>query len=111
MSMPRRSRKQKKKHWEEWLEDVNVDNVWTAHKYAGGAPTDGGNTRIPTLKTQADSHPKELDNNEEKSKLLYETFFPPPPADPRADLPADYLEPVCEFAPITDNQECCVPCY
>jgi len=94
----------KKKHWEEWLEDVNIDNVWTAHKYAGGAPTDGGNTRIPTLKTQANGRPQELDDNEEKSKLLYETFFPPPPADPRADLPTDYPEPVCEFTPITDNQ-------
>jgi len=94
----------KKKHWEEWLEDVNVDNVWTAHKYVGGAPTDGGNTRIPTLKTQANGRPQELDNNEEKSKLLYETFFPPPPADPHADLPTDYPEPVCEFTPITDNQ-------
>ena len=36
--------KAKKKHWEDWLEDINTDNVWTAHKYAGGAPTDGGNT-------------------------------------------------------------------
>ena len=30
--------KAKKKHWEDWLEDINTDNVWTAHKYAGGAP-------------------------------------------------------------------------
>ena len=94
----------KKKHWEDWLEDVNVDNIWTAHKYAGGAPMDGSNTRIPTLKMQANRCPEELDNNEEKSKLLYETFFPPPPADLYADLPTDYPNPGCEFMPITDNQ-------
>ena len=94
----------KKKHWEDWLEDVDVDNIWTAHKYAGGAPTDGGNTRIPTLKAQENGQPKELDDNEGKSKLLYETFFPPPPANPCANLPADYPDPVCDFKPITDNQ-------
>jgi len=94
----------KKKHWEDWLEDVNIDNMWTVHKYAGGAPTDGGNARIPTLKMQTNGQAKELDNNEEKSKLLYDTFFPPPPADPHADLPTDYLNPACEFKPITDNQ-------
>ena len=36
--------KAKKKHWEDWLEDVNADNIWTAHKYAGSDPSDGGNT-------------------------------------------------------------------
>jgi len=40
--------KAKKKHWEDWLEDVSVENVWTAHKYAGSAPTAGGNTNIPS---------------------------------------------------------------
>ena len=96
--------KAKKKHWEDWLEDVNTDNVWTAHKYAGGAPMDGGNTQIPTLKTQEDGQPKELDDNEEKSKALYETFFPRPPTNPSTDLPTDYPDPTCEFNPITDNQ-------
>jgi len=50
------------------------------------------------------SQPKELDDNEEKSRALYETFFPCPPADPQADLPTDYPDPICEFTPITDNQ-------
>ena len=94
----------KKRHWEDWLEDINADNIWTAHKYAGGAPTDGGNTRIPTLKTQENRQPKELDDNAEKSKALYETFFPRPPDDPCTDLPTDYPEPACNFTPITDDQ-------
>ena len=96
--------KAKKKHWEDWLEDINTDNVRTAHKYAGGAPMDGGNTWIPMLKTQEDRRPKELDDNEEKSKALYETFFPRPPTNPSVDLPTDYPDPTCEFNPITDNQ-------
>ena len=96
--------KAKKKHWEDWLEDVNADNIWTAHKYAGSDPSDGGNTQIPTLKTHRDGQPRELDDNEEKSKALYETFFPHPPADPCADLHTDYPDPVCSFTPITDNQ-------
>ena len=94
----------KKKHWEDWLERVDTENVWTAHKYINGTPTDGGITRIPTLKTTANGTPRELDNNEDKSKLLYETFFPPPPTDPLADHPTEYPPPVCEFIPITDQQ-------
>ena len=26
-----------KKRWQDWLQAVNEDNIWTAHKYAGGA--------------------------------------------------------------------------
>ena len=96
--------KAKKKHWEDWLEDVNTDNIWTAHKYTGNDPSDGGNTRIPMLKTQENGQSKELDNNKEKSKALYETFFPRPPDNPSADLPTDYPDPACDFIPITDNQ-------
>ena len=95
--------KAKKKHWEDWLEDINTDNIWTTHKYAGNNPLDGGITHIPTLKTQENSQSKELDDNEEKSKALYETFFLHPPDNPSADLPTDYPDPACDFIPITDN--------
>ena len=94
----------KKKHWEDWLEDVNTDNIWTAHKYAGSDSSDGGITRIPMFKTQENGQPKELDDNEDKSKALYETFFPCPLNDPCADLPTDYPDPACDFTPITNNQ-------
>ena len=40
----------KRKHWDDWLKEVDANNIWTVHKYAGVSPTDGGIARIPTLK-------------------------------------------------------------
>ena len=96
--------KAKKDHWEDWLEDVDASNVWTAHKYAGAPPTDGGITRIPTLKCQVNGQTVEVDTNEEKSKMLYEIFFPHSLNRANADASCQYPEPVCEFTPITDEQ-------
>ena len=96
--------KAKREHWEQWLKDVNSDNIWTAHKYAGNPPTDSGAARIPTLKKQTNGRTEKVDTNEEKSKLLYETFFPRPPQRPPANASTQYPEPACKFTPISDEQ-------
>lgn len=96
--------KAKKEHWEQWLKDIDSDNVWTAHKYADSPPTDGGAARIPTLKRFTNGQPEEVDINEEKSKLLYETFFPCPPQRPPTNASTQYPQPACDFTPISDEQ-------
>ena len=75
-----------------------------AHKYAGAPPTDGGITRIPMLRCQVNGQTKEVDTNEEKSKMLYETFFPHSLNHINADTFSECPEPVCEFTPISDKQ-------
>ena len=94
----------KRKHWDDWLEEVDANNIWTAHRYAGASPTDGGVARIPTLKRLVGDQVTEIDTNEEKSKLLYETFFPRSCNRTNAEASPDYPDPVCEFSPITDKQ-------
>ena len=94
----------KKAHWEQWLDDIDADNIWTAHKFANSAPSDGGVARIPTLKRTLNNQTTEVDTNEEKSKILYETFFPRSQNRTHADASTDYPAPVCEFKPITDEQ-------
>ena len=96
--------KAKKEHWEHWLEEVDSDNIWMAHMYTGSSPTDGGAARIPTLKKQTNGQTENVNVNKEKSKLLYETFFPHPPQRPPADASMQYPDPACNFTSISDKQ-------
>ena len=96
--------KAKKEHWEQWLEEVDLDNIWMAHMYPGSSPTDSGTARIPMLKKQTNGQTENVDVNEEKSKLLYETFFLRPPQRPPADASMQYPDPACNFIPISDEQ-------
>jgi len=73
----------KKEHWENWLLNASERDIWTANKYATDPPTDGGKSRIPTLKhTRQDGTVHRTTSNAEKSAALAETFFPPPPLIP-----------------------------
>ena len=75
--------KLKKDHWEEWLLNASEKDLWTANKYATDPPTDGGQTRMPTLNfTDPDGNPRRTTSNAEKSAVLAESFFPPPPPTP-----------------------------
>ncbi|EUC66987.1 reverse transcriptase from transposon X-element protein, putative, partial [Rhizoctonia solani AG-3 Rhs1AP] len=40
----------KRKHWEAFLEELDEDSMWTAARYLSMEPTDGGRTRVPSLK-------------------------------------------------------------
>ena len=75
--------KSKKTHWEAWLIDASERDLWTANKYATGQQTDGGRTRMPTLKRQnADGSTQQATSNEDKDRALAESLFPPPPSTP-----------------------------
>ncbi|OJA20650.1 hypothetical protein AZE42_13544 [Rhizopogon vesiculosus] len=71
----------KKQHWIDWLEDLEGNDIWTANRYVTSEPSDGSRSRIPTLTvTHADGSITEASTNDEKSRLIAESFFPPPPA-------------------------------
>ena len=41
----------KRKHWENYLEEMTTTDIWTANKYIKEPSSDGGAPRIPSLKT------------------------------------------------------------
>ncbi|KAG2117573.1 hypothetical protein DEU56DRAFT_919030 [Suillus clintonianus] len=43
-------------------------------------------------------------DNKRKSELLYEVFFRPPPENEHVEPNFNYPPPICEFAPVTNNQ-------
>jgi hypothetical protein len=72
----------KKKHWEDYLEEATEKDMWTANRYLMEPVGDGGNPRIPTLYMK-DEEGKKIEHvtNEEKAKVLGNTFFPERPAE------------------------------
>jgi hypothetical protein len=63
--------KQKKNHWNEFLEDP--DNIWKAHRYTKTGSSQRG---IPYLTRTTGER---VEAEEDKGRMLMETFFPVPP--------------------------------
>ena len=95
----------KRGHWANYLEEMSANEIWTANKYIREPVGDGGNPRIPTLKTKnAAGRDIHISDNEEKANLLAKTFFPPPPI---LDLDFDeymYPEPLPDPPQLTLDQ-------
>jgi len=82
----------KKQHWSNYLEDMTANEIWTANRYLRDPVGDGGNPRIPTLKTRnAEGEEIEVNNSEDKARLFARTFFPPPP--PTSTVPEGFAYP------------------
>ncbi|EUC67724.1 reverse transcriptase from transposon X-element protein, putative [Rhizoctonia solani AG-3 Rhs1AP] len=76
----------KRKHWELFLEELDEETMWKAAGYLLSEPTDGGRTRIPNLRhTQPDGMQSTATDNDAKSRVLMESFFPPAPPPPPAN--------------------------
>jgi ribonuclease HI len=91
----------KKEHWTQWLENATDDNIWQVHRLISNPSTDGGGTRIPSLKSRAGN---ELHDNEAKSHALHQSFFPLPPADQQREHDEDFPDPIEPFQDITAEQ-------
>jgi len=103
--MSKEIQRTKEEHWKEWLNDMVGTDIWIAHKYISNPGGDGGKTRIPMLrKTGPDGRIIQASTNEEKSKVLAQALFPPPPAI--STTPADFLypEPAEKWTDITRDQ-------
>ena len=97
--------KQKKKHWTEFLEDP--DSIWKAHRYT---KTGSGQRGIPYLTRTTGER---VETDEDKGKMLMETFFPVPPRPQdttgdqrrREKQNADVAQsPPYDLPPITDHE-------
>ena len=95
----------KRSHWASYLEEMTVNEIWTANKYIREPAGDGGNPRIPTLKTKnAAGQEISTNSNEEKANLLAKTFFPPPPALINDYTDFIYPEPLPDPLQLTEDQ-------
>jgi hypothetical protein len=72
----------KRSHWSNYLEEMTTNEIWTANKYIREPVGDGGNPRIPTLKTRNEAGEEvSISSNEGKAETLAKAFFPPPPIE------------------------------
>ena len=97
----------KTEHWIEWLEMLDEDGVWTANRMVTGPASDGGRGRIPTLVVKDSTTGRvirEAVTNEEKGRLLYQTFFPRRTAPPVPAQQEPYPPAKWEYMPTTDEQ-------
>jgi hypothetical protein len=98
--------KAKEEHWDDFIQKLDNDTMWTALKFATSPGTDGGRTRIPTLSTtDADgSTITKHNDNSEKADLFTKTFFPPKSTEPLVPNDAEYPDPCCDLPQITTQQ-------
>jgi hypothetical protein len=97
--------KTKQEHWIAYLEELDQHSVYMANHYILSPSADWGRTSIPVLKTKsADNMLNEATTNDQKSKALVETFFPPPPSTSTVPQDFAYPKPITSFKPIMEEQ-------
>jgi ribonuclease HI/exonuclease III len=95
----------KRQHWSDYLEDMDASGIWTANKYLREPAGDGGNPRIPTLRTtNINNQSVEVNDSREKAALFAKTFFPPPPEEMNIPYGFAYPNPIPDPPPITIDQ-------
>ena len=100
-------RNAKQTHWEEFLENTDDGSLWTAARYIDSpvAGEGGARTRVPTLHTKSlDGETQVARSNEEKARVIAESFFPPPPATTSVPRGFKYPNPVPYKAKFTKDQ-------
>jgi hypothetical protein len=96
----------KKAHWEEYLKNMMVDDIWTANKYIKSPVGDGGISRIPTIRTRnAEGIETAANDNEEKARIFAKTFFPPPPNGPALNVEQDDYPDPLQDPPLPTKQQ------
>jgi len=97
----------KGQHWEEFLENMAEQDLWTANWYFKEPTGDGGKLCIPTLKIPGegmDSLLQEVNTNDGKVKALVQAFSPKKPEISRVPEGYNYPKPLPPPLPITPEQ-------
>ena len=95
----------KKAHWEEYLENLIGDDIWTTNKYIKNPVGDGGVSRIPTIRARNENGEETATNdNEEKARIFAKAFFPPPPNGIDVNAVQVYPDPLPDPPPPTKQQ-------
>ena len=102
-------KEKKRDHWEEWLENLDGEEVWTASRMMGGGGNlkDGGRTRIPVLEVKDEITKRvkqRASTKEEKSHLFFETFFPKCTEHPMPTAQPNYPLSKWKFQTTMDEQ-------
>ena len=100
-------REAKQKHWTEFLENANESTLWTAARYIDSptAGEGGAKTHIPTLKVKnQDGTTTTAQTNQEKAKIIAESFFPAPPRNTHIPPDQRYPAPVPYTPHFTKDQ-------
>ena len=95
----------KRKHWTDYLEHADTEDIWTVNCYIKEPTGDSSNPRIPTLKTiNTDGSTSEVNTNDSKAKAFSDAFFPKPPQTSSVPVEYDYPDPLPDPPPITPEQ-------
>jgi hypothetical protein len=92
------------RHWREWLEQIDGEDVWTAGQLMKSVSSDGGRTRIPDLRRGRGVGEEVATTNRQKSEWLVGEFYPkrkPGATDPTEDT--EYPEPMWKYAPLSEQ--------
>jgi ribonuclease HI len=84
----------KKNHWRDWLEKAKDPDIWTVQRLLSAPASDGGGSKVPTLKYKSGGTEHLAKTNEEKGKALVKSFFPPKP-HPEPQLEDTNYPPQC----------------
>ncbi|KAF7346431.1 RNA-directed DNA polymerase from transposon X-element [Mycena sanguinolenta] len=99
-----RVRDARRKHWAEWLSQIDGSDIWTAGQLMKSAGSDGGRTRVPDLKRRGrDGAIEVAATNSRKSEWMVEEFYPrrgEGATDPPVD--AEYPDPMWAYEPISE---------
>ncbi|KAJ8468306.1 hypothetical protein ONZ45_g17291 [Pleurotus djamor] len=81
-------RETKRAHWENYLEELDPESIWTANKYLSNPATDGASSRVPSLTfEEAGGRKYTATSNEDKGRRLAQMFFPPKPDGFQPSIP------------------------
>jgi endonuclease/exonuclease/phosphatase family metal-dependent hydrolase len=94
----------KRNHWRDWLEKAEDPDIRTANKYISAATADGNNARIPTLKAKVGGTEVTAVSNDEKSKMLAQTFFPERRTAERPEAEEEEPTTALKMDPLTREQ-------
>jgi len=94
----------KVEHWDNYLEKVTGEGMWTLNKFISQTPGDGAASRLPTLQYLDNEGKKRTAvTNQEKTDVLAKGFFPERPADLSVERNG-YPEPVDYKGEITEER-------
>jgi ribonuclease HI len=100
-------RKAKESHWVQWMNDMDGNTIWGAHRLTKAEPSDGGAARVPVLQVREAGTRRvqtEAVSNEEKARLFHQLFFPPKPRVSAVPTDPVYPEPLWEHETVSDEQ-------
>ena len=91
----------KKNHWRDWLEKAEDLDIWTVNKVLAAPASDGGSSKIPTLRHITNNIERLAKTNDEKGIVLAKSFFPPKPHPEPPITDTEYPPPCSKTNKIT----------